>query len=105
MHEFVTKHSGVLAAIVVSLVGWAFNAGTFSNTLSNHDLELKDVKNSIQRLEGFQETKWTVAQHDRMLTDHTNEIRKITVDIGEMKSDIKLIAEWVRQQKEKQPHQ
>jgi hypothetical protein len=84
-----------LMMLILLVAGWCVAFGYFQSEFTRMQ---KDAGN-------IQETRWIVDKHTQDISDLRADSKVNEKSINEIKSDIRVIAEWVREQKIKSEHQ
>lgn len=91
------NHAGLILAILVNISTFAWFYGGQSRQLRELQSRLDKVENDGTPL--AKELNWKLIQHDKDIELMKVEIRTSTHAITEIKSDVRMVAEWVKQQK------
>ena len=94
MRQFIQKHPGVVATVVINGVALVWAVGYLRANFESLEARVRDA-DPVQ-------TRWIVDQHTRDIGDIKIELRRQGDSIAEIRSDVKLIAAWVRQQQERE---
>jgi septal ring factor EnvC (AmiA/AmiB activator) len=104
--SFVAKNILGIVAVLISVLGWAYTLGSYSVRVSN--LEANDVRleSIIKNIEDkgtvlSQKLDTTVQLHSTRISQLENDMRRTDNSIADIKADIKMIAQWVQEQKQK----
>lgn len=99
IETLLSKHQGSIRAILITIVGWSFWIGLYSGKVD--DAVTKVEKIEKEGTEYSRATRYIVEQHDKKIQEVNSDLKGATNDIQQMKTDIRLIAEWVQEQKKK----
>jgi hypothetical protein len=95
----VQKHFGAIVSVVLSLVTFAVTFAVTRYRVDEQDVRLRRVESDGA---SGRETRWIVDQHTKDLADAKTELRRQGDAIVEIRTDVKLIAAWVRQQQDRE---
>jgi ABC-type multidrug transport system fused ATPase/permease subunit len=95
--------ASVLFVIASLVAGYFYRDGNMQQTIRTMQLNLEELRTHVHSLDktGCEPTraiKWSVDLHDKDITMLKTEQRRLGDDLNQIKSDVRLIAEWVRQQ-------
>lgn len=94
--SFVTRHLGTLVAFLIWTAGLVYTHGVNTAKVSVLEAEISKLQANESTIS---QTKWIVDQHERSLSEMKSEQKLHGVNIAEIKLDVRLVAEWVKEQK------
>jgi len=96
---WVTENWLSLAAILLSLSATVYSFGMRSQALNT--LETQFEKMNAEGTDKQRETRWIVEVHSKDIAELKADARKANESINDLKTDMKIVVEWVKEQKQK----
>ena len=97
--QFLKKHPAVVVTVALHLVFAAAALGFFRSEFDSVKDKVRDVE---QLTAAGRETRWIVDGHTRDIADMRAEQRRQGDALNEVRSDLKVVLAWVRQQQDRE---
>jgi hypothetical protein len=98
--SFFLKNFATWISILLALGGWAYTLGSHSNRLANIETQVRVVEEKGSST--AQEAKWTNDEQNKKISTFESDLRNTNFSLSDIKTDLKIIKEWVIEQKLKQ---
>jgi hypothetical protein len=93
-----SKNLSILVVATISICGWIYTAGTNGYHLTT--IENRVITLESRGSETAQQTGLVVGFHEKRLSTVETDIKRMDNSMSEIKTDVKIIAEWVKEQKQ-----
>ncbi len=97
MTSFVSKYAAIILSLALTLVGWVWTAAvTFSKADATNALVQKMNRDGSELA---QQCKWRIDEMEKDTIKLELRVNTAVQDIAQIKSDVRIVADWVEQQK------
>ncbi len=99
MKKFIENYLSAIVAALISIVGWVYTATTAINKAEDtaHHMEIINRNGT----EMAQRSAWRIDMLEKDFTKLDVRLNSAVSDIIQIKSDVRVVAEWVEDQKRK----
>jgi hypothetical protein len=99
MTSFIQKHLSAFVALLISIVGWVYTATTAMNKAEDSAYHLEQINRNGTEM--AQRSAWRIDMLEKDVTKLDVRLNSAVSDIIQIKSDVRVVADWVEDQKRK----